>query len=279
MEIKIAPFVLLIIILLLTLIPVVVFSFLTREDSTGEYELLLAKYSELNENLGNIENKNSSIEEVLKGMSKDNENLLDQIAKLKSQKEQIKFITVTEYQTREIVKEYEEVPLEYVYRTDYDLPICHFSSKNDKVVFKTLGVEYKTIVVNGRNSSNVSTVATSLYDNLDYPIPIPDNNVEVISINDHKFIEPHISIGGMVSGSKEEFRLTPVVMVPFIHVRSHIDIVTPKVGLYSNILVGINAIDYNIGKDFRFLTDTWVGSGASTDFDSLYADLTITSKF
>ena len=102
--------------------------------------LLFEKLNKLKEEKVLLEIKKQSLESVLSGISKENENLLSQIALLKSKKQDIKYIDIVKYETKEIIVEKESLPLSFLFKTEEGMPICSFEYK-ENYFFKVIPIE------------------------------------------------------------------------------------------------------------------------------------------
>ena len=238
---------------------------------------LLERISKLEEKETLLQSKNKTLESVISEIDGENENLLSQIALLKSRKEKIKYVDVIKYKTKEVVVIKETLPPSFIYKTEEGMPICSFEFDNN-YVFKVIPIEYKLDLVKSNKSTSVVLKAKPLEEKEYYTLPVEINESSSIKVTKYPKIEPNISVGIAMAYSNK-LELSPLIQVPFVHLSENLDILSPKVTFNDSISLGVNVIDYNIGNKLPIVTDTWLGFGPSFSLQNNYFEITLTSKF
>ena len=239
--------------------------------------LLLEKISKLKESETLLESKNKSLEKVISEIDKENETLLSQIALLKSKKEKIQYVDVIKYKTKEVVVVKETLPPSFLYKTKEGMPICSFEFDEDNI-FTVIPIEYKLDLVKSDKSTSVILRAKPTEEKEYYTLPVEIKESSSVKITKYPRVEPNISVGLALSYS-DNLQISPTIQIPFLHLSSSLDILSPKITFNDSVSLGINIIDYNIGDKLPVVTDTWVGLGPALSLDKRYFEITLTSKF
>lgn len=273
MVVKINPTIILV--FLATLIGVLFLSLSPCGDGKDTSGALLQQVASLQEANNNLTIEKASLSKAVGELSKDNHQLLNQVVELEAKGETVRYIDVIKYRTREVVIEVEVLPEEHLYVTEEGLAICRFSH-DETFKFEVLPVDYTINVVKSDTEESISLIAKD-YTSKEVLLPVDVNKSSAVAIRKYPKFEPHFSLG---VGLDHLGNIDPVIAVPLFHMNENVDIFSPRINFgQENLGVGVSVVDYNIGNNIKFLTDTWIGIGPNYTQQGITIQGTITSKF
>lgn len=221
----------------------------------------------------------SNLANALRSSYADREDLLDQIASLKSKPAEIKYITTVKTVVAGGTTVVSDLPPEHMFRLSNGLPVASFTIADDnKYNFTTADLEFSANVVIGNKDSSVSLQASSSLDENEYELPIKELHVK--EIRQDNLFEPHLLLGAAAGATKTKPYAGFFIGSSFIHPGGPFDFASVRAhATSSNIGIGIDPVIYNLGDRLPIFTDLWIGAGPSFDTTGQWsATLTLGSK-
>ena len=241
-----------------------------KEENTILYESI---------NLSDVKidsQKNIIISEqnLIKELTKENEEQAKQILALRKKKQKVVYRTQTKYETKTVEKIVKVLPDNYTFYTDYDLPICKYEKQQQDYIFKTLPVEYSATVTLTEKENIVSIEAKSLYDNKTYSVPIKQTETLKVKEKKDNIFEPKVHLG---IAATSDLKASGTLGVSFLQYK---DFNFAKLNLILNdkASIGISPVTYNLSNHIALMNNTSIEAGISTDLNQNYFYLGFTTE-
>lgn len=244
-------------------------------------ERLLREYSGVHEEIKVVRNEKRRVDALLQDAIAENTQLRDLIASLRERPEKIK--TVVETVT--VLKPSEETSTvsssqEYLYRLKPGLVVARFNRDSDNnYEFTTYALSFYTDILVADRDAALILRASSSYDDTIYELPKESVHVKVTTVDDHRVIEPHLSLG--ITGAIPDPKIQASVITSLVHPTEYLDIASLAVNVNNeNLSIGVLPVSYNIGKHIPLFQDTWLSPGIALGPNAqLQASVTLSTKF
>jgi hypothetical protein len=215
--------------------------------------------------------KNTTLVKALADSEANREVLLDNLASVRDKPAQIKYITRVETVVvggeTQVVR---ELPPSHVFKLENGLPVAEVRVVQEDIHLDVADLTLRADIVIGERDSAISLrVESDLDPGTQYEIPVQELNVQ--HIREQALFEPHILIGAAAGVTERaQLRVGPTISGSFFHPRSHIDLVSLRLGTSSTrsgttFAIGLDPVLYNVGKHVPVFTNLWVGAGATVD--------------
>ena len=245
-------------------------------DLQAENAILNINYENLDSSFSESKNKTQSLLDLNKSLYKENDDLYKEILILKKKKKKIEYVTTVKYETEIVEKIVKVLPDEFLFKTSFGMPICHYQKIDSDYSFKTLPVSYRVSVITSEDSTNVAVKAFSDYDQKTYTLPLDTIDTETVKIQKpkDKIISPHFSIGASLDTS---YTFDPNIGISFIHYKNF-DFLKTNFILSDKMKIGISPVSYNIKDKVILFQDLSLEIGYSSDFNNNFLYLGISTK-
>lgn len=252
-----------------------------KRSKQKEIDSYIENHEILLEEIAVVRNENTTLLDTLETAGEQEAILLDQLASMKSKPAQIKYVTQVEtIVVGEPVYITNKVPEEYTFRTATGLAVARFTYKphdlEPEYSFDTADLTIRASVIVGEKDSSVSLTAVSNLDpSLEHELPV--TNFVVDSYDNHKFFEPHLSLGAHASavpfGWGAHVGLTP------LHLRN-LDLLQLRAGNTENQLTfGLDPVVWNAGNVLPVFTNIWLGAGVDLSLQKdVYGSVSLSAK-
>ncbi len=252
-----------------------------KRSKQKELESYIDNHEILLEEIAVVRNENTTLTDTLEAAGEQEAILLDQLASMKSKPAQIKYVTQVEtVVVGEPVYVTSTVPEEYTFRTTTGLAVARFSFKphdlEPEYSFDTADLTIRASIVVGEKDSSVSLTAVSSIDpSLEHELPI--SNFVVDTYDDHKFFEPHVSLGAHASAVPFEWG-AHVGLTP-LHLRN-LDLLQLRAGNTGKQLTfGLDPVVWNAGDVLPVFTNIWLGAGVDVSLEKdIYGSVSLSAK-
>lgn len=165
-----------------------------------------------------------------------------------------------------------QLPQRHTFHLNGDIPVAEFSQENGQYSFESHSLEFTTQVVTSKKSTLTNLYVVSDADGIKHQLP---HSTEVTKIDEWKRIQPELQISGSLT---YPWDAGVALQAPILHVTRSVDVLVPRVFIGQRFGVGVDAVNYNLGKPLPILQDTWVAAGVQTDLVSPYFSISIGTK-
>jgi len=236
----------------------------------------VSKFKTQDSEIGVQRHRTQTLERVLKDAEKNNIELMETIAELKSRPEKIRTVIQTVTKIEGQVEYVDVLPDSHVFRTEEGIAVASIET-TDQVALITHSLEFKSIYVLAENYTSYRLSVNSSYEpEVWYEL---SQDLEVIDMRSkkHKFFFPNVGMG--VSLNIPTFEPGFALFFSFMHPTPSIDILSVRAQIFKTPRLGIDAIGYRVSDHIPFFSDIWIYAGASVSLEgNVTGDLTMATR-
>lgn len=219
-----------------------------------------------------VKNQVQEEKELVKSLMEKNEDLAKEIIRLNKAKQKVKYVTVTEFKTETVVQTLKVLPDSYTFYTDFGMPVCLYNKIEEAYEFKTLPVKYTADIIITEESTLVKVKAFSEHSNKEYKLPVETNTTKIQQKED-KVFNPKLSLGLSIDSS-----LKPASTLSLsLFQKNKFDFVKADLHISDNVTFGLTPVSYNFSDHIPLFNDISIGLGISTDLNSKFATVTLST--
>jgi len=246
----------------LVLLIILVFELWSRyTEAVEENSLLHLSLENYKSDINIKQNEIQSEKKLIQKLSKENKDLALVVLELKKQKEKVKYVNVTKYETKTVTKTVEKLPDSFIFYTEYEMPICKYEKINSSYRFEVLPVEYSASLVVTETKNSVTIKAKSLYDNTTYDIPLESTQTTKIKTQEDQIVHPKASLGLALDSSLQPSSSIGISLFKY----KNMNILKANILISENPKIGLSPIAYNFSDSLPLLQNTSLEMGVATD--------------
>lgn len=219
-----------------------------------------------------VKNEILKEKDIVKKLMQENQDLAKEVIRLNNTKQKIKYITVTEFETKTVTKTLKVLPDSYTFYTDYGMPVCLYEKLEENYKFETLPVKYTADIIITDTSTLVKVKAFSEYSDQEYKLPVQTQTTKIKQKEDNLF-NPKLSLGLSLDSA---LKPASTLSLSFLQ-KENYDFVRTDLHINDKVTFGFTPVSYNFSKHVPLLNDISIGVGVSTDLNSKFATLTLST--